>query len=172
MNQDIMLRVFQLAENAEDHVDFAEVLEKAYRERYGAQMDDPAFVRRLLVEGQMSDVRRTFRKSVMDPDAIIEADQMSLFPVPGFVIVQPVDGEEITKPGRCATTDEVVQHFRRVERQMKAKHRKVAQATSKAIALQVAITTAGDDPVELLYVDAIEKHGSSALEALNAAIEA
>lgn len=165
MNQDLILKAMTRAEAMEE-VDFAAALAQAIRDQYGSKANDPAFLLELLTLELTGEFRRRFRKSVMDPDEVIEAEQTSLFPVAHWVVVQTDDGGEIFKAGRSATAIEHRDHIVRVTRNQKARTRKLEQACNKIVALTAEVTKNGDDPTQLLYVDAIDKYGRAAIEAI------
>lgn len=160
--------------NENNHVNYEAALEGAYRDKYGAQMQDPAFLLSLLVRRDVSSLKREIEKTLVDPD-LNDDIQLELplpFPKLALVKVQTDDGGEALMPGRFATVDQVRAQVQRTVRSTKAKATKASNQSDRVEALRQEVVSQGADPSEVGYVDAVVLYGRLALEHSTAALEA
>lgn len=162
MNQDITLRALQIIDR--DGVGWGrDLTAQTLAEYLGDDWNNVAALQQALVGFTTSSLTREVRRAALDPDQIIEAEQLSMFPVMHHIIVMDESGNEVFKSGRDATVAETEAHVMRVTRRQRATLRKMEQQQSKVMAVKAATVDAGDDPVTLNYVDAIQKHGDLAI---------
>lgn len=162
MKQDITLRALQIIDR--DGVGGGrELTAQALAEYLGDDWNSVAALQQALVSVTTSSLTRELKRAALDPDQIIEAEQMSIFPVAHHIVSVDESGNEVFKSGRDATVAEHEAHVTRVARRQKATWRKIEEARNKIVAVKAATVDAGDDPMTLNYVDAIEKHGGLAI---------
>lgn len=155
------------------HVDFEAALEMAYRNKYGHQLQDAAFLLSLLVKRDVSTLKRDIEKTLGDPD-INEDTQLELplpFPKLALVKVLTDDGGEALMHGRDATLEQVRAQVQRTVRTTKAKATKAKNQSEKIELLRDEVVSQGVDPAELGYIDAVVLYGRSALEHRSTALE-
>lgn len=149
----------------EGHVNVPLALEMTLRDIHGSKMDDAKFVTGLLIDGYSGALRRHMATTEYDPD-VNEDTQMELplpFPKPGFVSVATDDGGEDWVLGRFATLEQVRLHVQRTVRSTKAKAKRAINQHDKVEALAKEAVDSGDNPVVIGYVEAVSRHGRSAL---------
>lgn len=162
MNQDITLRALQIIDR-DGVAGGRELTAQALAEYLGDDWTEVSALQQVLVATLTSSINRELKRAALDPDQIIEAEQISMFPIAHHIVAVDESGNEVFKAGRDATVAEHEAHVTRVARRQKATLRKIEEARTKVVAVKAATVDAGDDPVTLNYVDAIGKHGDLAI---------
>lgn len=165
MASDLVLRAFEIAEGKTE-LDFQALAVEAIEAKYGERSNDPDFLKFLLAEQAMGEIKREFKKSALDPDKNDDVDALTLFPMPHYVMDTTDNGEDVVVPGKVATVAQVDRHYTKVARTLKAKVRKVEEFRTKVVALRAVTRESGDDPTNVYYADAVEKYGRNAIEAV------